>query len=119
VPLDVRRDHRLQGLAKACRQRALFDQDLAERPALLRCPLRRRGDELVTVDQIHLQRQGAEEQVAIDARMVHRAGPVPVTCVRGNESSTSSGRYRYWSIPQPNDATARRELRKCHGSRAT
>ena len=67
VPLDVRGNHRFQCIAKDRRQIALFDQDLAEGPGLLRCALRHGGDELVTVDQIHLHRQDPEKDIALEA----------------------------------------------------
>jgi hypothetical protein len=67
VPLDVRGDHGLRSIMKFCRQCALIDQNLAERPGLLHCPLCHRGDELVTIDQIHLKRKEAKEHVMIEA----------------------------------------------------
>ena len=66
MPLDMRGDHRLQCIPELRGQRALFDQDLVKRPGLFRSPLRRRGDELIAVDQIHMQRQDSEEHIAIE-----------------------------------------------------
>ena len=48
-----------------------IDQVIGQRPVFLERPGLKRGDELDLVDQPILQRQQAEEQVAVRARVVH------------------------------------------------
>ena len=75
VLLDVAVDQRLeQGPARRV-QGAALDEDLAERPVLLQGPGVHRRDQGVAGDEVHLQRQDAEEEVAVCRRGGHGRGP--------------------------------------------
>jgi hypothetical protein len=50
---------------------ALFDQQLLERLLLIERPSVQRRDELVAVDEIHLQRQDSGQQIAIGGGTGH------------------------------------------------
>lgn len=60
--LDERVESRL-GLRS---QRALLNQNLAERLGFLQHPSVHRRNQRIPADEVHLQRQDAEEEIAVD-----------------------------------------------------
>jgi parallel beta-helix repeat protein len=76
VHLQVALDEGLEQGAVVGPQRGLLHEDLAEGFGLVEDPGVQGGDEGVARDEVHLQRQDAEEQVAIGRRLGH--GPVLV-----------------------------------------
>ena len=69
--LQVQPDHRLDHAALVGIEGAAVDEVIGQRPVFLERPGLKPGDELDLVDQPILQRQQAEEQVAVRARVVH------------------------------------------------
>lgn len=79
VPLDVATDHRVDDVAVARFKNALFDQDLSQWFELVEHPGIHARDELVAGDEVHLQREDAEEQVAVGVRRGHGVAPLGET----------------------------------------
>jgi hypothetical protein len=69
-------DQRLQQAAPGLSEVAALDEDLAERFRLVQRPGVHPGDEGVAGDEVDLQREDAEEQVAVGVGLGHRCRPV-------------------------------------------
>ena len=72
VQLDMAIDHGVKHRPRLRVERLLLDQNFRERLALVENPAVHRRDELVARDEVHLQSQDAEQEVAVGHKSPRR-----------------------------------------------